>query len=208
MRKTPLPVIPLVVIFLVVLLGLTLALMRGRSAKTTAAAQASATAAQATATPPYPNPPGPIPTLPDPTQAASCPLGQMTIFPNNGPSPGYHDDETVPGVRLIEVTTSGALGMVTDGWVYTLIASEVTAPAAYANKGVIHVQVGQEDICAFVTQHPGQTTPKSPIQSGDYFVPGQSGAITFTTINGAVIEYKTAAGQTGHFNYVTGTFGP
>jgi hypothetical protein len=74
------------------------------------------------------------------------------------------------------------------------------APEDNPNQGLIKVKVLLADPCASSLQ--GTQAPPMT----DYLAP--KGPLTFTEIDGEIVGYNIAGGDTGRFNFVTGQFLP
>lgn len=127
---------------------------------------------------------------------SSCPIGSLPQpgivkigVPNTNPAYAYH---------------SLAIG-ISGGQPYQILGGYVRGTP---EQGVIHVESISTDPCKdFITQMGKPAAQSSPTEA---VVSAQTkeGSITITGVKGDTVSYVSAAGKTGHFNYVTKIFQP
>ncbi len=122
------------------------------------------------------------PTTPVPERLVPTPLGGVVQSPYNAPY-GYNNaaDGLVNGITY-------SIG---GGWVL-----------ADPQQGVISVAQYSNDACKVAAQQ------STPVPVTVVPMPTKHGAITLTDISGATVSFMTADGTTGHFNFLTKTYGP
>jgi len=118
------------------------------------------------------------------TLPASCPAGPMQTYIVSFP------DGTIQQRIVNSAEVAPAQGR---PYVYSIYAGSL-------------MQNAQQGVLVVIRQVLDPCANKNGTQYITYLTPQQQGAITITQINGDDIVYRSAAGQTGQFDFVTGQF--
>lgn len=127
-----------------------------------------------------------------PPSPASCPYhGATGIYVSQTPvQTPFHKDGAF-------YSTAGAFSSVGD---YYMIYAGATR--SDPQQGVLYVEVSDRDPCA---DSPTRAAQYSGLK-GPFLSPFRQGALTLTQIVGDTVDFTTADGGSGSFNYVSGTY--